>query len=435
MPGRTCRLVPFLYGLLFKIFGEYRIVIQIFTSLLFSLTTVLTCLIGRKLWDRDAGFFAGLLLLGMPYLLLQVPLMLVDVPTMFFLTLSVYSFISAVTGSGLLRQAAAVLAVICTILVKYSAWFMLSVLPVILLVYVFRSDRVQRRSVLAKGIAILIVSASIACLPLILKQAVVSDQIALLLHYQKPGLARWGESLHSTFLFQVHPFITIFALASIAVAYRNRDPKQLIVLWLVLLVILGGVRRIRYTLPLFPMLTLMAGYGLHAVKNDELRRFIVYGVVSSSLAITLLAYLPFAENMSAANLKLAGEYLNSLRTDVIDVRTLAPQAPSANLAAAVPLLDLFTTKEIQYGYRTEDVPRPAAVEKSSLRFTWEYRNPQYYSASSDAKCNRILVLVSGIPSEPFPQNVQKELTDRRLLKVFNGREDIFQLSFGVAAYQ
>jgi asparagine N-glycosylation enzyme membrane subunit Stt3 len=59
-------LVPFLYGLIFKLFGEARAFIQVFTTFVFSMTVVLTYLIGRTLSDEDTGFFAGVLLWGVP---------------------------------------------------------------------------------------------------------------------------------------------------------------------------------------------------------------------------------------------------------------------------------------------------------------------------------------------------------------------------------
>src|SRR5574340_14376 len=71
-------LVPFLYGLVFRIFGETRIYIQVLNTTLFSLTAVLTFELGKALWDEETGLLAGVFLLGMPYLLTQVPLMLVD---------------------------------------------------------------------------------------------------------------------------------------------------------------------------------------------------------------------------------------------------------------------------------------------------------------------------------------------------------------------
>jgi asparagine N-glycosylation enzyme membrane subunit Stt3 len=77
-------LVPFLYGLIFKYLGESRIFIQIFSTILFSLTVVLTYLTGKEFWNEETGFFAGAMLLGIPYIFSQTPMMLVDIPTMFF---------------------------------------------------------------------------------------------------------------------------------------------------------------------------------------------------------------------------------------------------------------------------------------------------------------------------------------------------------------
>ncbi|HWR57831.1 MAG TPA: hypothetical protein VN328_02990, partial [Thermodesulfovibrionales bacterium] len=60
-------LVPFLYGLIFSVLGESRLYIQVFTTCLFSATVVITYLIGKDLWNRDIGFYGGILLLGFPY--------------------------------------------------------------------------------------------------------------------------------------------------------------------------------------------------------------------------------------------------------------------------------------------------------------------------------------------------------------------------------
>ena len=52
-------LVPALYGLLFKVFGESRVVVQAFNTLLFALTALLISGVGRLLWNRQTGFYAG----------------------------------------------------------------------------------------------------------------------------------------------------------------------------------------------------------------------------------------------------------------------------------------------------------------------------------------------------------------------------------------
>ncbi|MGE5174544.1 MAG: ArnT family glycosyltransferase, partial [Betaproteobacteria bacterium] len=438
--GRTIQawtdlpLVPLLYGLLFKAFGEHRFAIQLFTTTLFALTAVITYLIGKTLWNRETGFSAGLLLLGIPYLLTQVPLMLVDVPTMFFLTLAVFMFLDAAGRGGRVRMAAAVAAIVLAALSKYSAWLMLSVLVVALAVFAVGGATLRDFRPARRGIVILLAAASLACLVLLFKSDIVIGQLALLRTYQKPGLDRWTESFRSTFLFQVHPFITLSALASVVVAVRKKDMRYTVICWLVLLVLALGIRRIRYILPLFPMLTLMAGYGLQVIRQEELKRFIVFGMVAASLSVGYFAYLPLAGSMSVTNLKHAGGFLNALDVPEVEVITLAPQDPVANSAVAVPLLDLFTDKHIVYHYVPDGLPAREAVERSSLRFTWEYRNPAYYSDERRAPGNVPIVIISGASNGPLPRTVLRRIEGRRLAGAFIVDENIFQYTVGVRIY-
>jgi hypothetical protein len=48
--------------------------------------------------------------------------------------------------------------------------------------------------------------------------------------------------------------------------------------------------------------------------------------VTSSLVIAVFVFLPFAESMSAANLKHAGTYLNTLGGDIEVITVASPQA-------------------------------------------------------------------------------------------------------------
>jgi 4-amino-4-deoxy-L-arabinose transferase-like glycosyltransferase len=61
-------LIPLLYGLLFKLFEESRVVIQVCTTLFFSSTVVTNYGLGKLLWDEEGGFNGALLLLAIPYL-------------------------------------------------------------------------------------------------------------------------------------------------------------------------------------------------------------------------------------------------------------------------------------------------------------------------------------------------------------------------------
>ncbi|MDP2276669.1 MAG: glycosyltransferase family 39 protein, partial [Nitrospirota bacterium] len=245
-------LMPFLYGLIFKFFGEVRFYIQIFTTFLFAMTVVLTYLIGKELWSEEVGFSAGLLLLGMPYLLTQVPLMLIDVPAMFFLTLSVFTYIRALKHGGMWLCFSSV-ALFLAFFSKYSAWLMLSVLLIVFFVYLKislhpqKGDSGNRWRTISYRTA-LITSAAALLIGVVFwyKSDVLVSQIRLLLDYQRPGLRRWSESFISTFFFQTNLFIAAAALYSAYAAFKKRDLKYLVIIWLIFLVAVLQIKRIRY---------------------------------------------------------------------------------------------------------------------------------------------------------------------------------------------
>ncbi len=418
-------LMPFFYGIIFRYFGEVRLYIQIFTTTLFSLTVVLVYLTGRELWDEDTGFYGGLLLLGMPYLYTQVPLMLVDVPTMFFLMLAVFTTITALRKGGIWLIYSS-FAVFLAVLSKYSAWLMLSILAIIILTAFFRDEKVQSRTVALRTAYIASGLLFMAGLVYWYKADVFFEQIKLLIDYQKPGLSRWGESFLSTFFFQIHPFITIAAVFSVYAGLKKKDLRYLIIVWLVALVIVMQIRRIRYIIMVFPMLALMASYGLSEIRRRDLRKFIVCCALLTSLVIAVFAYLPFMKKLSAVNLKHAGEFLDSMKESHVKVVTVLPEEPAGELSVTVPILDLFTRKKISYlpGKETEG-ELTEEQKKAPLRFTWEYRTPEYYIDDSSLSEETAVVVISGSPEDELPEEMQYQTKGYSLSKQFSTDEDIF----------
>ena len=424
-------LVPFLYGVTFAVWGESRLPIQVLTTLLFSGTVVLTYWLGTELWDERIGAGAGALLLGMPYLLTQVPLMLVDVPTMFFLTLAVLAAVKAVRRGGPGWMALASGAVACAVLSKFSTWPLLSVLGVIVLVHAGK----EPGAILRRAGAILLAPAVLAGAVVLWKHDVIREQLRLLWGYQVPGLSRWRESFASTFLFQIHPFITAAAAYSVVAAFRKRDSRYAIVAWALLLIVLFRIERIRYLLPTLPMLALMASYGLGEIKSREIRRFTVACAVTASLVVAVFGYLPHAMSLSAVNLKDAGAYLDSIGGGPVEVVTL-PQAWSGiNPAVSVPLLDLFTTRRLVY--RPDAVAPPGeAGDRSPLRFTWDYRSPAYYSARPGAPDGAAaLVLILGRSDQPLPEAIERRISGYRLARAFQRSDEWFQYRTLVRIYR
>lgn len=431
-------LVPFLYGLIFRIFGESRIYIQIFTTTLFSLSAVLTYELGKTLWDEETGFFAGVFLLGMPYLMTQAPLMLVDVPTMFFLMLAVVTFIKAIEKGTAWRIITASISIASAFFTKYSTWLMLSVLLIVLLVYVIygAGGRTKKVEIFLRGLSIALIAAIFVGVVFLYKYDVFRDQMRLLIDYQKPGLSTWQESFVSTFFFQIHPLITLAAMYSAYVAVRKKDLKYAVIVWLVLLVVLMQIKRIRYIMPVFPMLTLMAAYGISEIRERAVKKFFVWSVFISALIIGALVYLPFLRSISVINLKDAGRYLNSVDEPGIEVFTLRPEDPVMNPAVSVPILDLFTKKNIIYDYSGESFfPPGETVEKSPLRFTWEYKNPEYYTKIDKNNEDMAVVVISESPEDTLPEEIRQRIAGYRLSGIFKTHDDIFIYKPCVRVYQ
>jgi hypothetical protein len=421
-------LMPLVYGALFSLLGEERIHVQACNSLLFAGTVVLTWQIGRMLWDETIGSIAAALLLGMPYLLVQVPLTLADVPTMFFVTLTTFAALAALRHGGRARIVFAAAAIALAFFAKYSAWLMLTILPVLALVEARgRPAAVWRRAGAIAGGALLLIG------PALLPMAeVIGAQLVLLRDYQAPGLARWEESFASTLLFQSHPFIAIAAAVSLWLAWRARDGRYAVIAWLPLLMLALGIRRARYLVPMLPMLALMAAYGLQAIRSAALRRHVVLCTVASSLAIVFFGFLPFLQRTSAVNLQLAGAYLDTLETEAVEVVALPQARVSVNAEIAVPLLDLHTAKRVVS--RALQAPAPPDVARAPLRFTWEYRNPAFYGAGMRTAGPLPVAVIAGQGAESLPPWLAQRLAHHRLSREFTVSENVFGYQTLVSVY-
>lgn len=423
-------LVPFLYGAAFRVLGEDRAAVQVLTSALFAGTVALTHRLGTRFWGEEAGFAAGLLLLGIPYLWTQVPLMLTDVPAMFFFTLAVFAFLRALERGGAWGLVLAPAAVFLALLSKYSLWPLLSTLPVAALACAASPGFPGPRACAARGATVALAALALTAAAAAPKLDLLLSQVDLLRTYQWEGLKRWGESPLSTFLFQTSPVLPAAAAASLPVAWRRRDRRLVPVAWPVLLLLVLGSGRSRYWMPALPFLALLAARGILEIGGPALRRFGPLAAALPSLAIALCAYLPFLEGTSAANLQRAGAYLDRLGVRRVEVVTLpVPDAP-VDPAVAVPLLDLFTDARVVRRPASGPRPAPEARARSSLRFTWEMGGrggDGDAAAASDA-----VVVISGAP--PAPAALPADLRGRVPEAVFDAAGDPFRYKTRVAVY-
>lgn len=424
-------LMPSIYGLLFKLFGEVRLAAQLGNATLFAASTYLTCLLGRDLWDEETGMLAGFLMLGFPFLYTQVPLLLVDVGTMTFLLLAMVTWYQALTVGGALRIILASAALTAAFLVKYSAWLLLTGLgPIFILAALADPHRAVRRGLMATLPALILIGLVFAA-----HWEVMSKQLELLAVYQKPGLKRWGESLVSTFLFQTQPLLTAGALYSVFRAWSRRDGRFLVIAFLPLL-LLGfmEVRRIRYTLPIFPMIALLAAYGFRGVADRQVRRHLVLAVVVPSLILAWGAFRPFLQSMGERNLQEAGAYLDRLAINRATVLVLNAPEPVLDSRVSIPLLDIFTSRQLDYSsLPAMNTQQPDQVATSALRFTWEFHLPGFYLRRSE-QAPEAVVVISGAPQQELPAGAKALLSSLPQKRDFTKTDEVFQNQTVVTVY-
>ncbi len=424
-------LIPFLYGLAFKLFGENRIIIQLLNATMFSMSTLLVYVLGKELWDEKTGFHGGLLLLGFPFLFTQVPLMLVDVGTMFFLLLAMVAMYRAVARGGPFSIILAASAIFCTVFVKYSAWILLTVMVPIF----FSAMSHDRRKCLIRAFMVIIPSLAGICAVCWFHQDVMIEQVALLNEYQRPGLRRWGENLISTFFFQTHPLLTLAALFSVFRAWRNRDRRWLVPAYLiVVLLVFLEIRRSRYSIPLFPLVALLAAYGIRDPVDPKLARHLVAAIVLPSVLLAWGAFLPFLKNMDERNIEDAGAYLDTLQPEHIQVLAINGASPLLDQRVYVLLLDLFTHKKIKYKTTTNPEADPASIAVSSLRFTWEFPIPSLYLAENAHERSEVTVVISDREHPVIPMVVGSLIGDVDTIKRFSQNSGVFQNRIVVTIY-
>ncbi len=103
----------------------------------------------------------------------------------------------------------------------------------------------------------------------------------------------------------------------------------------------------------------------------------------------------------------------------------------------MPILDLFTKKKIIYHYDKDFSPPPKDFEKSPLRFTWEYKNPEYYiggNGKEDVNIKKAGVVITESSEQPIPPEIRQKVMGYRNSAIFKISEGVFQYQTIVRVY-
>jgi hypothetical protein len=204
------------------------------------------------------------------------------------------------------------------------------------------------------------------------------------------------------------------ALYGLYRALQKRELRFLVAACFIGFVFPLQIKRIRYILPLLPLFTLMAAYGLNGIRDQALKRFCSYCAVLSAMVVLFGAYKPFLQQTSMVNLKKAGGYLNTLPFDTVGVHLLPQHESAGNTAAVLPILDLYTSKQLHLSQQWPGLPQESQNKKSSsLRFTWELSRPPFYPLAEPNGTNPQVIIGSRdpveLPNKDFQQKNQSSV--------------------------
>ncbi|MDH5324229.1 MAG: glycosyltransferase family 39 protein [Gammaproteobacteria bacterium] len=377
-------MVPLLYGVLFTLFGESVLVVQVFCSVLFSTTLYLTYSIGKSLWDERTGLVAAGLLLAFPFLLVQVSQVLVDVVAMFFFVLAIRAVIAAVQRQSWVAISTAVALCLPALLSKYNTWVLVGWICIAPFLY-NRSGHIRLRAGIKTGFLLLSGVLTLLGSVMAWKFTVFQQQWQLLQGFQLPGLSWWGESHVSTFFYQIHPYVSLAALGAVVVAIRRMDWHVMLAVVLFAGLIILGVARARYFLVFYPILALLASRGLLQLFSSFMVRQISLNAIAMSVVLLVVAYSGSLQSMSMVNLKNAGAYLNKLPESNVVVVVTPVRRTAINPNIALPFLDAYTQKTIYLDPEYTPGPVLATIPiNSPVRFTWEFHNGWRYKVWDDA---------------------------------------------------
>lgn len=402
--------IPFFYGIIFRYLGEYREYIQLFNTILFSLTSILTYKISKRLWDEEVGLYSGFLLLSFPYLLSQVPLMLIDIPLMFLTILSAFLIFKIFDNKY--YSIPALLVVFFTIYSKMTSPLM--IIPAISILLINYKYIIKNRS---RWDFTLILSLASIILFLYWKYDVFIEQIRYMQNYSGPVF--YESELN--YLFQIGPITIFLALISILVAYLKKDKNFIILIaWIFLPFLMFHDSRIRYMIPVFPFIAIMSSISICAISNKDIKKFLIMSLALASIVFTLYAYIPFEENFTDKNIKNAAEFTNTINISeiqlILDFSEKHPYDPEP----FVPLFDLYSHKKLIYSFENKFYP----VKDFSNSWTALYKIPSFFinNKSSDSQ---IIVIISdknnsnSLPSKYLEKHILVKRFENMTFSILN----------------
>jgi len=308
----------FIYGILFKFFGENRNVIQAFNTLLFGFGTIATFLLGKRLWNEHVGLYGSLFLMSLPHLIVQVPLMLVDSFSMCTLTIAMLGFLLAIKEFRVHWILMFLIFSIITLSSKLT-------IPVIFAFAIIAAGLLyaSRKKEYIHVILLFGLIAAVLIPIFLFKYELLLIQLNRVINFSPLMGTTWPSPVYPISMFyQLTLPIVIMFLLSPLLALKRRDKRFIILLaWIIPIILISGGTRLRFLIPIYPAIALAAGYTIYELIRDiRLRRYLVGCIMLSSLTIGF-SYIPFMQSYADRNLMDAAAYVEEKGFEEIGIVT------------------------------------------------------------------------------------------------------------------
>lgn len=118
--------------------------------------------------------------------------------------------------------------------------------------------------------------------------------------------------------------------------------------------------------------------------------------------------------------------MNTLQTEAVEVYCLPQVHSLGNTSVMVPILDLYTDKEIYQNQTWNSEEGYRRAQNASLRFTWELTQPAYYRDIKYADLQLPVVVISSEPISSMPEQLAQKYPSSRVIKKFTNSSRVFR---------
>lgn len=360
------------FGVLFSLFGENRLIIQVFSISITIVTAYFIFLIGEKNFSKKCGMIASLLFLSFPFLLTQIPLMLVDLISTFYITLFAY-FAYSYQNDQKLRDL--VISAITFFFAAYSKilapLFLMGILAGLLIITMLKEDTIQPYQRLTLLFSVSCVPCAlyfmhlsklfsgpileifnkiyffswdwtIICIGIIIGLSIFVISPLIVYHlksvflksnlYHQPiptshilisGI--YGGLLtlvifdlgRSYFYLRSLPnaigiIPTILAIACIAYIIRKKQITAIpLILWIIIPILFMPNTMYKYLQPAYPAISLVCAMTICWIENVKLQKCITVSAILMGIIIALCVFYPMCITDSQINIQKSAGYLDT----------------------------------------------------------------------------------------------------------------------------